>query len=297
VAVLPLTIPLRALDIQTATQPVNVTQLLGTAWLTPGTAGTPDINAKLIGGTAQTGADIGSLVAKFTGITRLSHWLGAIMGKQAADATAQTEIRASGAGSGTFDPTTDSTEALRDRGDAAWITATGFSTLDAAGVRTAVGLAAANLDTQLGDLPTNAELSTALGTADDAVLTAIAALNNLSAAQVATALANYDGPTNAEMEARTLTASSIAKLTAHLLGVLTFVLDAGSTTTTLVLLSVNGTTASAVDDFYNGAVVVFTSGALLGQRTSISDYNGATGVATVVALTGSPASGVTGIIV
>lgn len=30
----------------------NVTQLLGTAWLTPGTAGTPDVNAKLAGGTA-----------------------------------------------------------------------------------------------------------------------------------------------------------------------------------------------------------------------------------------------------
>jgi len=49
----------------------------------------------------------------------------------------------------TFNPATDSLEALRDRGDAAWITASGFSTLDAAGVRTALGLAAANLDTQL----------------------------------------------------------------------------------------------------------------------------------------------------
>lgn len=29
---------------------VNVTQLLGTAWLTPGTAGTPDVNVKLISG-------------------------------------------------------------------------------------------------------------------------------------------------------------------------------------------------------------------------------------------------------
>ena len=52
-------------------------------------------------------------------------------------------------GSFTYDQTTDSLEAIRDRGDAAWITATGFSTLDAAGVRTAVGLASANLDTQL----------------------------------------------------------------------------------------------------------------------------------------------------
>lgn len=81
-----------------------------------------------------------------------------------------------------FANTTDALEALRDRGDAAWTTATGFSThtaadvwavgtrlltagtnivlakgvgvtgfndLDAAGVRTAVGLASANLDTQL----------------------------------------------------------------------------------------------------------------------------------------------------
>lgn len=54
-----------------------------------------------------------------------------------------------GTGGGTFANTTDALEAIRDRGDAAWITATGFSTLDAAGVRTAVGLASANLDTQL----------------------------------------------------------------------------------------------------------------------------------------------------
>jgi len=38
----------------------NVTQLLGTAWLTPGVAGTPDVNAKLLGGTAQTGNDVGA---------------------------------------------------------------------------------------------------------------------------------------------------------------------------------------------------------------------------------------------
>lgn len=42
----------------------------------------------------------------------------------------------------------------------------------------------AALTTAVADLPTNAELATALGTADDAVLAAIAALNNLSAADV-----------------------------------------------------------------------------------------------------------------
>lgn len=59
-------------------------------------------------------------------------------------------------GSFTYDQTTDSLEAVRDRGDAAWITATGFSTLDAAGVRSAVGLASANLDTQLADIAASA---------------------------------------------------------------------------------------------------------------------------------------------
>lgn len=64
---------------------------------------------------------------------------------------------------------------------------TGFNDLSAGDVRTAVGLAAANLDTQLGDLPTNAELATALAAADDAVLAAIAALDDLSSAQIQTA--------------------------------------------------------------------------------------------------------------
>jgi len=133
----------------------------------------------------------------------------------------------------TWSSSTDTLEAIRDRGDAAWTTATGFSTLDAAGVRTAVGLAAANLDTQLGNIPTVAEFEartlpaanyfdpaadtvanvTTVGTvnalaanavnanalATDAVAeiqsglatsSAISALNDLSAAQVATAVWN-----------------------------------------------------------------------------------------------------------
>jgi hypothetical protein len=40
----------------------DVRDLLGTAWLTPATAGTPDVNAKQIGATAQTGRDIGASV-------------------------------------------------------------------------------------------------------------------------------------------------------------------------------------------------------------------------------------------
>lgn len=47
---------------------VNCAQWLGTAILNPGTAGTPDVNAKLIGATAQTGRDIGASVLLSAGI-------------------------------------------------------------------------------------------------------------------------------------------------------------------------------------------------------------------------------------
>ena len=61
------TIDLVGYDPTVANLPANVTQLLGTAWLTPGTAGTPDVNARLVGGTAQTGRDLGASVLLSSG--------------------------------------------------------------------------------------------------------------------------------------------------------------------------------------------------------------------------------------
>ena len=76
--------------------------------------------------TAMRGTDNALLASTWNtlmaGITSLAEWLGLLAGKQAADATALTEIKATGAGSGTYSETTDSLEALRDRGDAAWTT-------------------------------------------------------------------------------------------------------------------------------------------------------------------------------
>lgn len=60
--------------------------------------------------------------------------------------------------------------------------------LTAADIRTAVGLASANLDTQLDALPTNAELATSQAAADDATLAAIAAVSIPTAIQNADAL-------------------------------------------------------------------------------------------------------------
>ena len=74
----------------------------------------------------------------FAGITYLARWLGAIAGK-AADSSTSTEIRATTAGA-TYDQTTDSLEAQRDNYTAP---------LNASQTRDAVGLAAADLDTQL----------------------------------------------------------------------------------------------------------------------------------------------------
>jgi len=79
----------------------------------------------------------------------------------------------------------------------------GTATLTAANVRDAIGMAAANLDTQLDNIPTNAELTAALAGADDAVLNAIAALNNLSSAgaqaAAAAALAAYNAATEGDV--------------------------------------------------------------------------------------------------
>ncbi|WP_455387615.1 hypothetical protein [Petrachloros mirabilis] len=57
---------------------------------------------------AYDAAKTAAQASTFTGITSLAQWLGAIAGKQTPDATAQSEIRATGIGSGTFDATLQS---------------------------------------------------------------------------------------------------------------------------------------------------------------------------------------------
>jgi hypothetical protein len=81
--------------------------------------------------------------------------------KDAMNAAAKGELNSGG---GTYDVAQDSLEAVRDRGDAAWVTATGFET---------AGAAAAALTAYDG--PTNAELTSGLAAvpaAVDVVLTA-----------------------------------------------------------------------------------------------------------------------------
>lgn len=116
------------------------------------------------------------------------------------------EINADGgSGAGGFDNTTDAVEAVRDRGDSDWVTATGFSTLDAAGIRTAVGLASANLDTQLAATKTVADailVDTAEIGAAGAGLSGIpwnASWDAEVQSECTDALNAYDPPTRAEL--------------------------------------------------------------------------------------------------
>jgi hypothetical protein len=195
----------------------------------------------LSGGAVALASSLATLAGKFTGITLMAEWLGLIAGKQTGNSTARTELRATGAGSGTFDETTDSQEAIRDRGDASWADSgtpptpaaiasqvrtelatelaridVAISTrlaslsytapLDAAGIRSAIGIAAANLDIQLDALPTNAELATALAAADDATLAAVAALATAVAA-LPTSTQNADELLKRDMAAVTGEAS------------------------------------------------------------------------------------------
>lgn len=215
---------------------VDVRSLLGTAWLTPGTAGTPDVNAKLLGGTAQTGRDIGAsvLLSSGTGTGQLKLASGYVAMTWADIAAPTTTVALTGTTISTAQtiatvtnltnaptngdltatmktsvttaataatPTINATQAFSNTGTwtgnivgtlstvttltnlpaitADWLTGTGIaasavtklqnglSTLDAAGVRAAIGLASANLDTQIGTLSTltAAGVRTAVGLA------------------------------------------------------------------------------------------------------------------------------------
>jgi len=186
--------------------------------------------------------------------------------------------------------------------------------LDAAGVRAAVGLASANLDTQLADKPSVAQLTA----------------RSLLAAEYATAAALADKPSIAQFEARTLasagyaTASAVAalpdatsdevetralnvgsingsakaaqNLALHAPVAVPVTFAAGGTTATAVLALVDGLAASSTDDVYAGRVLVFTGPtALQHQATSITSYDGATKTATFPALTTAPGADATAV--
>jgi hypothetical protein len=98
----------------TVTTATNVTTVNGLAANVITAASTAADYVTEVQNGLATASALTSLSGKFTGITSVTEWLGAMAGKQAANSTALTEIRATGAGSGTYAATTDSLEALKD---------------------------------------------------------------------------------------------------------------------------------------------------------------------------------------
>ena len=143
---------------------VNVSQWNGTTVATPATAGIPDVNVKNAANVAWASGAItaASIAADAIASTTLAASVG-------------TEIATAVWASGTRLLTAGTNIAL-----AKGVGVTGFTDLSAADVRTAVGLATNNLDTQLSGLDTQflsaAELRSAIGLATNNLDTQITAL-------------------------------------------------------------------------------------------------------------------------
>lgn len=138
----------------------------------------------------------------------------------------------------------------------------------------------------------SAVLATTVGTAG-AGLTDLGGMSTAMKAEVNveadTALTDYDGPTNAEMIARTPTAAQLAYIVSNAAtGMAVVFTTAGGATTTAVINTVDGAAASATNDQYNGRLLVFTDGTLKGVVTDITDYVGATTTATITAIPFAP---------
>ncbi len=103
-------------------------------------------------------------------------------------------------------------------------------------------------------------------------------------------------PDTAAFEVRTPTAAQLKYITDHAETAkpVTFT---GGTTTTAVLGNVDGSAASAVNDFYNGRILIFNAGTLDEQATDITDYVGSTKTATITAVTTAVTSSHTAILV
>jgi hypothetical protein len=183
---------------------VSMTQILGTAVSSPATAGILDVNLKNIANaavstsTAQLGVNAVQAGATAWGsgaITAASIASDAITdAKVAADVTIASVTGAVGSVTGAVGSVTGAVGSVTGNVGGNVVgsvgSVTGLTAADVGAIKAKTdnlpsdpadqSLIMAGID----DLPTNAELATALGTADDAVLAAVAALNNLSAAQV-----------------------------------------------------------------------------------------------------------------
>lgn len=234
---------------------VNVVNAGGTAWgsgaitaasiaadaITDAKVAADVTIASVTGAVGSVTGSVGSIAAG--GITSLSFAAGAIDATAiAADAIGSSELAASAV-----------TEIQ-----------SGLSTLDAAGIRTAVGLASANLDTQLSSIQSDT----------DNIQTRIPAALTAGGNMKSDALA-LNGST---------TAASNLSSSAQVLYIGT--VDGATTTTTLI----DSSLTQSATDFWKGRIIIFLSGSLKYQATDITAFDPATDKLTFTALTAAPSA-------
>lgn len=205
----------------------------------------------------------------------------------------------------TFSGATDSLEAIRDRGDAEWVTGGGGSAPTVEEIRAEMDgnstkLAAILVDTGT-DIP--ALLSTIAGYIDTEVqaikdvtdlLPNAGALTSIATAASIAALNNFDpaaetvniGKINGSAEAAADLALSAATI-----------VSGAAATGTLSTTQMTTDLAEATDDHYNGRIIIWTSGVLKDQATNITDYAGSGGLLTFTAVTEAPSDSDTFVIV
>lgn len=144
-----------------------------------------------------------------------------------------------------------------------------LSTLDAAGVRSAVGLATSNLDTQLSTIDSNVDaILVDTGTDIPASITALPDADAIADAVWDESLSGHNaggstGKALRQLKEGTITAESQTN-------------DAAASTTTFIT-----DLTESQDGYYHDKVIVFTSGNISGQARHIETYTGSTKSITV----------------
>lgn len=252
-----------AVSTSTAQIGVNVIQAAGTAW------GSGAITAASIAADAITDAKVAADVT----IASVTGAVGSVTGNVGGNVSgsvgsiATGGISAASFAAGAIDAAAIAADAIGSSELAASAVTeiqAGLSTLDAAGIRTAVGLASANLDTQLSGIQSDTnDIQTRLPAA-------LTAGGNMKSDALA-----VNGST---------TAASNLSSSAQVLYVGT--VDGATTTTTLI----DSSLTQSATDFWKGRIIIFLSGALKYQATDITAFDPATDKLTFTALTAAPSA-------
>jgi hypothetical protein len=169
-----------------------------------------------------------------------------------------------------------------------------------AGASHAADIATRASQASVDDLPTNAELATALAAADDAVLAQIALVKastdnlpsdpadqSLIIAATDAVMARLGTPAGASLSADIATRASQSSVDNLTSGILFGAAVTGTLSTTQATTDLTG----YADDQLIGRVVIWLGGACEGEATRITDYASASGLLTFTALAATPGNG------